>query len=140
MFLSISLGKKRYVSEEILDFSYQFTDKYVYFIFKCQIWSLKFYKIWLIKCQINVIQGVIFLLWYSFSTALVRVSIDIHTESVNSTEKLGFYLKRRHCQHGQAIHIWSQDIVFTHFEILLTSAKYWWQIQYNIKYKDHIPR
>lgn len=106
----------------------------------CQKWRLKFFKIWLTKCLINVIQGVIFLLWYSYSTALVCVSIDIHTESVDSTKKLGFYLKRRHCQHGQTIHIWSQDIVFTHFEILLTSAKYWWlYLQYNIKFKNPIP-
>lgn len=110
------------------------------FFFLCQKWRLKFFKIWLTKCLINVIQVVIFLLWYSYSTALVCVSIDIHTESVNSTKKLGFYLKRRHCQHGQTIHIWSQDIVFTHFEILLTSAKYWWlYIQYNIKFKNPIP-
>lgn len=109
------------------------------FFFLCQKWRLKFFKIWLTKCLINVIQGVIFLLWYSYSTALVCVSIDIHTESVNSTKKLEFYLKWRHCQHGQTIHIWSQDIVFTHFEILLTSAKYWWYIQYNIKFKNPIP-
>lgn len=110
------------------------------FFFLCQKWRLKFFKIWLTKCLINVIQVVIFLLWYSYSTALVCVSIDIHTESVDSTKKLGFYLKRRHCQHGQTIHIWSQDIVFTHFEILLTSAKYWWlYIQYNIKFKNPIP-
>lgn len=108
--------------------------------FLCQKWRLKFFKIWLTKCLINVIQVVIFLLWYSYSTALVCVSIDIHTESVDSTKKLGFYLKRRHCQHGQTIHIWSQDIVFSHFEILLTSAKYWWlYIQYNIKFKNPIP-
>lgn len=107
--------------------------------FLCQKWSLKFFKIWLTKCLINVIQVVIFLLWYSYSTALVCVSIDIHTESVNSTKKLELYLKWRHCQHGQTIHIWSQDIVFTHFEILLTSAKYWWYIQYNIKFKNPIP-
>lgn len=107
--------------------------------FLCQKWRLKFFKIWLTKCLINVIQVVIFLLWYSYSTALVCVSIDIHTESVDSTKKLGFYLKRRHCQHGQTIHIWSQDIVFTHFEILLTSAKYWWYIQFNIKFKNPIP-
>lgn len=93
------------------------------FFFLWQKWRLKFFKIWLTKCLINVIQVVIFLLWYSYSTALVCVSIDIHTESVDSTKKLGFYLKWRHCQHGQTIHIWSQDIVFTHFEILLTSAK-----------------
>lgn len=109
--------------------------------FLCQKWiRLKFFKIWLTKCLINVIQVVIFLLWYSYSTALVCVSIDIHTESVDSTKKLGLYLKWRHCQHGQTIHIWSQDIVFTHFEILLTSAKYWWlYIQYNIKFKNPIP-
>lgn len=109
------------------------------YFFLCQKWRLKFFKIWLTKCLINVIQGVIFLLWYSYSTALVCVSIDIHTESVNSTKKLELYLKWRHCQHGQTIHIWSQDIVFTHFEILLTSAKYWWYIQYNIKFKNPIP-
>lgn len=109
------------------------------FFFLCQKWRLKFFKIWLTKCLINVIQVVIFLLWYSYSTALVCVSIDIHTGSVNSTKKLEFYLKWRHCQHGQTIHIWSQDIVFTHFEILLTSAKYWWYIQYNIKFKNPIP-
>lgn len=107
--------------------------------FLCQKWRLKFFKIWLTKCLINVIQVVIFLLWYSYSTALVCVSIDIHTESVNSTKKLELYLKWRHCQHGQTIHIWSQDIVFTHFEILLTSAKYWWYIQFNIKFKNPIP-
>lgn len=79
-------------------------------------------------------------LFSCYDTSLVCVSIDIHTESVDSTKKLGFYLKRRHCQHGQTIHIWSQDIVFTHFEILLTSAKYWWlYIQYNIKFKNPIP-
>lgn len=110
------------------------------FFFLCQKWRLKFFKIWLTKCLINVIQVVIFLLWYSYSTALVCVSIDIHTESVNSKKKLELYLKWRHCQHGQTIHIWSQDIVFTHFEILLTSAKYWWlYIQYNIKFKNPIP-
>lgn len=110
------------------------------FFFLCQKWRLKFFKIWLTKCLINVIQSVFFLLWYSYSTALVCVSIDIHTESVNSTKKLELYLKWRHCQHGQTIHIWSQDIVFSHFEILLTSAKYWWlYIQYNIKFKNPIP-
>lgn len=110
------------------------------FFFLWQKWRLKFFKIWLTKCLINVIQVVIFLLWYSYSTALVCVSIDIHTESVDTTKKLELYLKRRHCQHGQTIHIWSQDIVFTHFEILLTSAKYWWlYIQYNIKFKNPIP-
>lgn len=109
------------------------------FFFLCQKWRLKFFKIWLTKCLINVIEGVIFLLWYSYSTALVCVSIDIHTESVDSTKKLELYLKRCYCQHGQTIHIWSQDIVFTHFEILLTSAKYWWYIQYNIKFKNPIP-
>lgn len=108
----------------------------MYFFFLCQKWRLKFFKIWLTKCLINVIQGII----SCYDTALVCVSIDIHTESVDSTKKLGFYLKRRHCQHGQTIHIWSQDIVFTHFEILLTSAKYWWlYIQYNIKFKNPIP-
>lgn len=30
----------------------------------------KFFKIWLTKCLINVIQGVIFLLWYSFSLCI----------------------------------------------------------------------
>lgn len=79
-------------------------------------------------------------LFSCYDTALVCVLIDIHTESVNSTKKLELYLKWRHCQHGQTIHIWSQDIVFTHFEILLTSAKYWWlYIQYNIKFKNPIP-
>lgn len=40
------------------------------FFFLCQKWRLKFFKIWLTKCLINVIQGVIFLLWCSFSLCI----------------------------------------------------------------------
>lgn len=110
------------------------------FFFLCQKWRLKFFKIWLTKCLINVIQGVIFLLWYSYSTALVCVSIDIHTESVDSTKNWNYTSNDATASMDKPSTYGPRILCSRTLRFCLLLQKYWWlYIQYNIKFKNPIP-
>lgn len=107
------------------------------FFFLCQKWRLKFFKIWLTKCLINVIQGVIFLLWYSFSLCIDWYS---HRECGLDQQRSWDYTSNDATASMDKPSTYGPRILCSRtLRFCLLLQKYWWYIQYIIKFKNPIP-